>query len=306
MTSKSPLNIVFIGCVKFSHTMLKQLLETNELAINICAIVSKSASPFNSDFQSLLPLAKEYDIPCLDYKKDTKTLINFLSQYEFDVIYCFGWSELLSEKLLHSSPLGVIGYHPTKLPKNRGRHPIIWPLVLGLSETASTFFIMDKGADSGPIVNQQDVSIGLDDDATSLYKKLTNTAKKQITQLTQAIIDYDLHPITQDSSQATYWRQRTPEDGKIDWRMQASDIYNLVRGLTKPYVGAEFIFQKKTYKVWSCKIDDLSYDKSLIPGTVIKRISNDSIWLTVKCGGTSAISFPLENSCNNLQKGTML
>ena len=31
--------------------------------------------------------------------------------------------------------LGVIGYHPAELPKNRGRHPLIWALVLGLKKT---------------------------------------------------------------------------------------------------------------------------------------------------------------------------
>jgi len=51
--------------------------------------------------------------------------------------------------------LGVIDFHPAALPANRGRHPIIWALVLGLQETASTFFFMDEGADSGDIISQE-------------------------------------------------------------------------------------------------------------------------------------------------------
>ena len=62
-------------------------------------------------------------------------------------------------------PRGVIGYHPAALPANRGRHPIIWALVLGLSEIASTFFRMDTGADTGPIIDQEPVPIDDDDDA---------------------------------------------------------------------------------------------------------------------------------------------
>jgi len=38
------------------------------------------------------------------------------------------------------APLGVVGFHPAALPANRGRHPLIWALFLGLKKTASTFF----------------------------------------------------------------------------------------------------------------------------------------------------------------------
>lgn len=66
-------------------------------------------------------------------------MMNFISSLNPDIIYCFGWSKLLSPEIFCLAPKGVIGFHPTKLPHNRGRHPIIWSLVLGLEETASTF-----------------------------------------------------------------------------------------------------------------------------------------------------------------------
>ena len=51
--------------------------------------------------------------------------------------------------------MGILGYHPSLLPFNRGRHPIIWALALGLKETGSTFFFMDENADTGDIVSQK-------------------------------------------------------------------------------------------------------------------------------------------------------
>jgi methionyl-tRNA formyltransferase len=63
--------------------------------------------------------------------------------------FCLGWSNLLKAEILKAAPLGVIGFHPAALPANRGRHPLIWALGLGLDETATTFFFMDKGADRG-------------------------------------------------------------------------------------------------------------------------------------------------------------
>ena len=39
----------------------------------------------------------------------------------------------------------------------------------------------------------------------------------------------------------------------IDWRMSSINIYNLVRALTRPYVGATFIYKDKHIKVWKAR-----------------------------------------------------
>ena len=76
--------------------------------------------------------------------------------------------------------MGVLGFHPSELPKNRGRHPLIWALALGLKKSASTFFFMDEGIDSGEILSQKIFDILSNDDAQSLYDKMSNNALQQI------------------------------------------------------------------------------------------------------------------------------
>ena len=56
-----------------------------------------------------------------------------------------GWSHLFSKRVLDELARGMIGFHPTNLPYNRGRHPIIWSLVLGLKTSSS--FLMNSIAD---------------------------------------------------------------------------------------------------------------------------------------------------------------
>lgn len=306
MTLTKPLKIAFIGCVEFSYTMLEHLINFDNKAFEISAVVSKSCSSFNSDHVSLISMAQSLMVPYLDTTENADSLVSFLTQVQPDVIYCFGWSELLPAQALDLAPLGVIGYHPTKLPKNRGRHPIIWPLVLGMSETASTFFKMDESADSGPIVSQENVVISNEDDASNLYEKLAKVAKKQLLALTQALINNQLKPIEQDHTMASYWRKRTPKDGVIDWRMQAQDIYNLIRGLTRPYIGAEFHYSERIFKVWRSRVTSNVYDRAIIPGTVLEIPDETHNWFTVKCGGESALSFPLESSNDQITQGSML
>jgi methionyl-tRNA formyltransferase len=185
-----------------------------------------------------------------------------------DLICCFGWSQLLSAGLLKIPHTGVLGFHPAVLPANRGRHPIIWALALGLTDTASTFFFMDDGSDSGDIVSQKTVSIRGEDGAGTLYEKMTTTAVSQIQELIPKLIDGDLLRATQDPSKANYWRKRTLDDGRIDWRMSHTSIHNLVRTLTHPYLGAHFDHKGEEVKVWRTELVE-NHQSNLEPGRVV-------------------------------------
>lgn len=278
------MRLVFIGCVKFSYAALEMVIK--ETKAEVVGVITKNESKFNADFASLEPLAKKYKIPfMIAENNDQEQMYQWIKELNPDVIYCFGWSYLLNKKMLEIPKLGVIGYHPTKLPKNRGRHPIIWTLVLGLKETASTFFFMDEGADSGDILSQEVLPVLETDDANTLYNKLITTALQQIKTFTHQLMDNTYQRIPQDHDQANYWRKRNKEDGLINWRMSAKTIYNLVRALTKPYVGAHCLYRNREVKVWKTQIDQHYFNQEEIlhiePGKVLKVERNH---IYVKCG----------------------
>ena len=246
-------------------------------------VVTRTQSAFNADFQNLQPLAQRAGCPVfLSDGKDQPAMTAWLRERRPDVIYCLGWSQLLPTELLTLPPLGVVGYHPAALPKNRGRHPIVWALALGLKQTASTFFLMDEGADSGAILSQQPVTISATDDAASLYRKLIDTALPQLRELTTALAAGTAQPTPQDHTRANYWRKRSVADGRIDWRMPASGIHNLVRALAHPYPGAHCKYQGQQVKVWRARpLADAYVDANLEPGKVL--MVRDGC-IRVKCG----------------------
>lgn len=275
------MKIVFIGCVEFSYCALEGLLAVN--GVEIVGVITRENSVINSDFRSLKGIAEQRQIPYLivDGNEQDK-MLDWILKVGPDVIYCFGWSYLLNKEILCCAPLGVIGYHPAALPQNRGRHPIIWALALGLKETASTFFFMDEGADSGDIVSQRSIFINEYDDAAILYKKVTSTALEQIPQFTLKLMSGNYERIKQDHDMANYWRKRNRNDGCIDWRMTASGIYNLVRALGKPYVGAHCLYKEKEVKVWKVELANIEGNFTNIePGKVVKCDGNQ---IYVKCG----------------------
>jgi len=275
------MRIVFIGCVQFSFEMLKHLL-LNVSEAEVVGVVTRRQSRFNTDFSPLDSLAEEFNVPCY-YADETNQIemADWVKKLKPDVIYCFGWSYLLKKDVIDIPPIGVIGYHPAALPANRGRHPIIWALALGLSETASTFFFIDEGTDTGDILSQVFVSIEEKDDALSLYKKLISVALLQVEKFTKALVNNTYLRVSQDHSCANYWRKRTVEDGKIDWRMPARGLYNLVRALTRPYIGAHCIYQDQEVKIWRTEITNLEY-RNIEPGKVITIEEGSTI--LIKCG----------------------
>lgn len=281
------MKIGFIGCVESSYKALETLLSLKSEGIEVVAVVTKPKSAVNSDFVDLTPLCQENAIPFhYEVLKDRQDSLTFLAQYKPDVIYCFGWSYLLDNEMLQLAPHGAIGYHPAPLPKARGRHPIIWALALGLDKTASTFFLMDEGADSGAILSQQVVTIKPEDDARSLYDKLLIIASDQILDFSKALANGEavFHP--QDDSQATYWRKRSRKDGLIDWRMQANSIHSLVRALVPPYPGAECIYDETPHVVIKTSLVEKDFSKLIEPGCIL-QVDDDRF--LIKCGGSSAL-----------------
>ena len=172
------MRIVFIGGVQFSELALHRVMKLNAQVVGVCT--AKLGQPA-SDRIDLATVCDEYGLNvrhCDDI--NDKGTVDWITALAPDVIFCFGWSRLIKAPLLQLPRLGVIGFHPSALPQNRGRHPIIWALALGLTKTASTFFVMDEGADSGPIVSQRPVEIREDDDAATLYQRITDVALEQI------------------------------------------------------------------------------------------------------------------------------
>jgi len=274
------MKVLFIGCVQSSEIFLKTLIRQEA---DIVGVITKRESRLNADFVDLSFLCSEKGIACLYVDNiNEKGACEFIQSLSPDIGFCLGWSQLLKKEVLNLFPKGVIGFHPSALPKNRGRHPIIWALALGLTETASSFFMLEEGADTGKVVSQVRVPILYEDNARTLYDKIMNVAEKQLVYLWEKICESTIPYVELEREEHNTWRKRNKNDGKIDWRMSSRNIYNLVRALSEPYVGAHFEYNGYEYKVWEVKeLSDFAY-KNIEPG---KIIGVDDEWrFSVKTG----------------------
>ena len=254
--------------------------------------MTRSSSKFNADFNDLTDLIKQGEGQILYIDKGwSENDLNIVEKLCPDFIFCVGWSFLLPKQLVELPNKATIGYHPASLPLNRGRHPIIWALVLGLTQTASSFFVIDEGVDNGPIVHQIKIPITQEDNALSLYQKLLDVIPFQIHEIVKKFQGGGLQLEIQDEASVNYWRKRVPDDGIIDWRMSATGIHNLIRALSRPYSGAEFKFKQKLIKVWSSKVIE-NTEKNIEPGKILSRCQKGVV---VKCGQDSILILDVEH-----------
>lgn len=271
------MKIVYISGVKFGLDLLEEILK-HDFEISVVFSYHDSKKSLYSDFVTFDPICKKYGIQNFKVNSinDEKN-IKILQSIKPDLILVMGWSQLLKNEVIKTSKLGVIGSHPTQLPKFRGRAPIPWTIIKGLEESALTFFFIEEGIDNGDILNQKKFKISQNDDSESLYNKITNLGKKMIVHSLQNLQEGIMKRIKQDETQfVEYWPKRTPEDGKIDWSKSAREISVLIRASTHPYPGAYTFFKNLSLKIFKAQFID---DKISKPGMILDVNKN-----TVKVG----------------------
>ncbi len=170
-----------------------------------------------------------------------------------DLIFSFYYRHMISRKVLDIPRLGAFNMHGSLLPKYRGRAPVNWAILSGETETGVTLHHMVARADAGDIVDQQAVSIGPEDTALDVFRKIAPAARRLLERRIDSLKNGTAPRIAQDEREATYYGGRKPEDGKIDWTKNAEAVCNLVRAVAYPFPGAFTSAGGKRLFVWEAK-----------------------------------------------------
>jgi len=190
-------------------------------------------------------------------------------------------TDILPMSILSCPKLGTIQYHPSLLPKHRGRSAINWAIIKGDTRTGITILWPDAGIDTGPILLQKRADISPSDTVGSLYyDKLFPLGVEAIIESIELIYEGKAPNIPQDESQATYERPCTEKDAVIDWAEPISKVYNLIRG-TNPQPGATTLLRGKKLKIFDCEL--VVGNVSAMPGEIIKS-SEEGIIVAGKGG----------------------
>mgnify|MGYP000559921301 CR=1 FL=1 len=272
---------VFIGSVISSKAALEALIESN-IHIDLVCSLDEEASKNVSDYYPIHEIAEKHNIPYLKFKKiNSEEVLDKIKIINPDFIFVIGLSQIISTELLKLAKKYSIGFHPTPLPKYRGRAAIPWQILLKVRKSKVSLFKLDDGMDSGDIIYQYPYEIEETDYAMDVYIKVCNALGNAIKACISDIYNDTVEFVRQNHEEATYLLARRPEDGRIDWNMTGEKIETLIRATSKPYPGAFAYYKDIKVIFWKAHLEN---NKKYIgiPGQISRINENGEVTIITK------------------------
>lgn len=209
-----------------------------------------------SNYRETRTWAGENNIPYIsvdDYSFKNVEDINRLQYLEIDILIVTGWQRLIPKWLIEQCKIGVIGAHgsPWGITKGRGRSPQNWTILIGEKIFSLSAFLIQPGADDGPVLATRQYQLLDTDDIVSSYVKSIWLYSQMIVEVIPKLLSGWRG--NKQTGEPEYLPQRILEDGKIDWNWNSLDIDRQIRALTRPYPGAWTMINEKTIYIWKAQ-----------------------------------------------------
>lgn len=252
---KKTLRITYMGTPDFAVAPLELLIKEGWNIVAVITALDKPQGRGRKPSSSPVKLtAEKHNIPVLqppNLKNEAflETLKSF--QADLQVVVAF---RMLPEVVWSMPPIGTINLHASLLPDYRGAAPINWVLINGESKTGVTTFFLQQEIDTGNVLFQEEAPILPEDNAGSLHDKLMQKGAELVLKTVEAIALDNINPIRQDPSKALHHAPKIyRETGEINWNHAASELHNLIKGLS-PYPAAWCRMGSKTCKIYDSKV----------------------------------------------------
>lgn len=236
-----------IGGVQSTAVLVKALHRHSFQDVRVWGYEPKETE-LVSGWADLKTTANKYSYPYNSFLKVTECESQLVA-FAPDVVFVVGLSQIVPSSMLEVATFLNVGFHPTALPKGRGRAAIAW-LILNRSRGAATFFELQQGMDDGAILVQEPFEVSDDDYAFDVEEKILRAEEKALDRWLPQLKQRDVKPFPQDHEEASWLGRRSPEDGWIDWSQSSSEILKIVRASSKPHPGAYTFFGDIKVYIW--------------------------------------------------------
>ncbi len=152
-----------------------------------------------------------------------------LAAFHPDVIVVAAFGQILPRSVLDIPGRGCINIHPSLLPRFRGASPVASAILAGDEFTGVSIMLMDRGLDTGPILARAQIPISVSDTTDSLTAKLSLIAAQLLLEVLPRWSRGELTAQPQSEVEATWSGPISKQEGEIDWRLPAIDIWRRVR-----------------------------------------------------------------------------
>ena len=262
------MRVVFFGTSEFAVPSLEQLVARGH-AVVLCVTqpdrprgrgLTVEPSPVKEAADRLhLPLAQPERLEAM-------TVQALPQGVDAGVVAAYG--QLIRPAVLAGPTHGILGVHPSLLPKYRGAAPVAWALLNGETETGVTIFRLNDRLDAGEILVQERAAIEPHEDAGTLTQRLALVGAAALLQALELIEQGRVVPVPQRDEEASFAPKLTKAQGRIDWSAPSERIVRLIRG-TSPWPGASTEWHGNTLKILSASAEQAETEAADRPGTIV-------------------------------------
>ncbi len=215
--------------------------------------------------------------------------IAVLRSYAPDYILVAAYGLILPQSVLDIPVRMPLNVHTSLLPKYRGAAPIQRAIMAGETVTGVTIMRMEAGLDTGPIVLQRSVPIGVDDTAEDMREILAELGGNLLVEALGGLESGKMTSTPQNDAKASQAAKLRKSDGILDFSATAAEIHAVFRGVT-PWPGATGTLERdgeaplsvtivKGKRSGTAAVPDKA--ASLPPGSVLPKLVENA--LAVAC-----------------------
>jgi methionyl-tRNA formyltransferase len=262
------LRVIFMGSPQFAVPPLEHLLKSQ---YQVVAVYTQPDRPAGRGRGLVLPPVKRtalaWGLPVVQPAslKEAGT-VEQLSRFKPDFIVVAAFGQILPQLVLALPHLGCLNIHPSLLPRFRGASPVASAILAGDGFTGVSIMLMDEGLDSGPVLAKAQIPISARDTTGSLTAKLSWLGAGLLLEVLSHWTRGEITPQPQDEAEASYSGSISKEEGEIDWRLSAIEIWRRVRAY-QPWPGCYTRWQGKSLKI--IEAVPLSQERAAKAGQVV-------------------------------------
>lgn len=287
---KKDARLIFMGTPEISALVFEEMILDG---FNFVGLISQPDKPLGRKGQiepsPTKKIALKYNIPVFQPQK-IRAEFEFVESLKPDLIITFAYGQIVPQGLLDIPTLGCLNLHGSLLPKLRGASPVQYALIENEKITGVTLMRMVKEMDAGEMYGKKEVIIEEDDNATSLFTKISKAAGLLARELLPLFLKGELKGVEQDADKVTFAPMIKAEQEKLSFEMSSDELLGWIKGLSdKP--GGYFLLEDKKIKIYKASI----YDHQIVGqvGEIVK-IDKEALLLQTKDGRLSIKEVQLE------------
>ncbi len=236
------------------------LTKLTESGFDICGVVTAPDKPkgrgLEVSYSDVKKFALERNMHLLQPRNlKSEVFLEELSRLSPDLIVIVAF-RVLPASVFTLPKFGSVNPHGSLLPKYRGAAPINRAIMNGDTETGVTTFFLQEKVDTGNIILQKKLPIGINDNAGIIHDKLAEIGAELLLKTVKQIESGNVEMFPQSDSLSTPAPKIFKEDCIINWNQPAKKIHDHIRGLS-PYPGAFTKMNSKMFKIFSSSLSEM-------------------------------------------------